>query len=236
MNPACQNFRRALAPALDHELPPAQQLEFDAHRAICGECADFLRIETAFNQFLKENLAAGPLPDRVDAGIKRTLRGARRADLLRASGGGLAALLMVGLVSYGSVRLFAHPGRGTGLALPGELAGGSFPLSFSPSLSPSAQPISTRLPAPATLRGRLVCVHCLLSERYHLQSDCLHQGHRGALLLNDGTLVFFMDGTDEKLRRPDGTQNLLEQQVEIEGDYAPGEKFVKVRNYHLVNS
>ena len=113
----------------------------------------------------------------------------------------VAALLMVGLVSYGSVRLFAHPGRGSTLALPGDLAGGSFPLSFSPSLSPSAQTISTRLPAPATLRGRLVCVHCLLSERYHLQSDCLHQGHRGALLLNDGTLVFFMDGTDEKLRR-----------------------------------
>ena len=223
MNPACQNFRRALAPALDHELPPAQQLEFDAHRAGCGECNEFLRIETAFNEFLKENLAAGPLPEMVDAGIKRTLRGARRADLLRASGGGLAALLLVGLVSYGSVRLFAHPG-----AAPGGLSSGL--------ASPDALTVSNRLPAPTTLRGQLVCVHCLLSERYHLKSDCLHEGHRGALLLNDGTLVFFMDGTDDQLRKPDGTGNLLEHQVEIEGDYAPGEKFVKVRNYHLVNS
>ena len=234
MNPACQNFHRAVAPALDHELPPASQLEFDAHRALCGECADFLRIESVFNEFLKENLTGGPLPDRVDAGIQRTLRGARRADALRVAGTGLAALVMVGLVSYGSVRLFAHPARFNTLAAatPGGLPGDLFPLS----VPPSAQTISTRLFAPATLRGQLVCVHCLLSERYHLKSDCQHEGHRGALLLSDGTLIYFMDGTDDKLRKPEGTGTLLEHELEVEGDYAPGEKFLKVRNYHLVNS
>lgn len=158
----------------------------------------------------------------VDAGIKRTLRGARRADALRVAGSGMAALVMVGLVSYGSVRLFAHPAGASGFALA--------------SVSPSALTISTRASTPATLRGQLVCVHCLLSERYHLKNDCLHEGHRGALLLSDGTLIYFMDGTDDKLRKPDGTGNLLEHQLEVEGDYAPGEKYLKVRNYHLVDS
>ena len=221
MNPVCQNFRRALAPALDHELPPAQQLEFDAHRSACAECADFLRVEAAFTEFLKENLAAGPLPDMVDAGIRRTLRGARRAELMRTAGTGVAALFLVGLVSYGSVRLIGHS---TAAAAPGGAPGFS------------ALTVANHPPAPATLRGQLVCVHCLLSERYHIKSDCLHEGHRGALLLDDGTLIYFMDGTDDKLRRPDGTGNLLEHEVEVEGDFAPGEKYLKVRNYHLVNS
>lgn len=233
MNPACQNFHRAAAPALDHELPPAPQLEFDAHRAACPECADFLRVEAAFNEFLRENLAAGPLPDRVDAGIKRTLRGARRADALRAASTGMAALFLVGLVSYGSVRLFSHPGGAdTSAAAPGGLLSG-LPGRINPT---SALKISTGALSPATLRGQLVCVHCLLSERYHQKTDCLHEGHRGALLLGDGTLIYFMDGTDDKLRMPDDTGNLLEHEVEVEGDYAPGEKFLKVRNYHLVNS
>ena len=222
MNPACQNFHRALAPALDRELPPAQQLEFDAHRDACPDCAGFLRVESVFNQFLKENLAGGELPERVDAGIRRTLRGARRTDLLRAASTGLAALFMVGLVSYGSVRLLARPAR----------------IAAAPGLTPGGMPlmVSTGALTPATLRGQLVCVHCLLSERYHLKSDCMNEGHRGALLLGDGTLIYFMDGTDDKLRTPDGTGNLLEHELEVQGDYAPGEKFLKVRNYHLVNS
>ena len=145
---------------------------------------------------------------------------------------------MVGMVSYGSVRLFAHPTAGSlvAAATPAGLRGGLLNGLHSGEAPLTALTVSTGALAPTTLRGQLVCVHCLLSERYHLKSDCQHEGHRGALLLSDGTLIYFMDGTDDKLRKPEGTGTLLEHELEVEGDYAPGEKFLKVRNYHLVNS
>src|SRR5258708_4954864 len=53
-----------------------------------------------------------------------------------------------------------------------------------------------------SFNGRLVCVSCLLSERHGTRSNCPETGHRGALLLASGEILYFTDPSDPRLIKP----------------------------------
>jgi hypothetical protein len=225
MNPACQSFRHQIYLHVDGELAPTQHPEFVAHRDACPPCAQLLKIETDCNELLKKNLRGGEMPEGASRRLERAIRWERGRRTARTWGIGIAALLLAGFAVRQASQLLDNRST-TALAA-------SMPVANPAAPETGAQPLK-KLVANTTLNGRLVCVSCLLSERHGTPSNCVADGHRGALLLASGEIIYFTDPSDKRLNKPDS--DILDRMVTIEGDYMPREKYIQVKNFQLAES
>ncbi len=230
MNPACQLFHRQIYMFLDGELPPAQHPEFEGHRDHCPGCARFLKTESELTSVLKNNLRSGDMPPAACNRLDRAIRWEKRRQSLRVWGLGVAALLLIGLAVRvgGQLRLSRAPGA-SGVQY-AEKAGSGLFETISDRTTASAMPLKD-LVENTTFNGRLVCVSCLLSERHGTHGDCPAKGHRGALLLASGEILYFTDPSDQRLANPDS--DMIDRLVTVSGDYLPKEKFIQVKNFQV---
>lgn len=222
MNP-CDLFRRQTYLALDGELPPVQAVEYDAHRASCPPCDDYHRLEAEFGRLLQASLQPEALPPGIDDRLLKTVARERRRRLLRAAGLGAAALLMMGAVSFATTRWVggARPLRGEPLTAAEAHGLAAEPVRMSLPRDLPAEPVAT------FFRGELVCPQCVLATRHRRATHCLSEGHKGALLLPTGEIIYFSDDSGDGVRHPAGPQ--IGQRIEVWGDYHPREKMLAVR-------
>ena len=215
---------------LDGELAPAQHPEFEGHRAACPECERFLKTESDLTAVLKNNLRSGDMPPAACDRLDRVIRWEKRRRAIRFWGLGVAALLMIGLAIRLGGPLFQTRARDAAgvqiAALPGA---GTAETIAHPQLV-FAGPMKD-LVENTSFNGRLVCVSCLLSERHGTRSNCPVAGHRGALLLASGEILYFTDPSDPRLTQPGN--DMLDRLVTIQGDYMPKEKFIQVKNFQI---
>lgn len=227
MNPACQSFRHQIYLHVDGELAPTQHPDFIAHRDACPPCAQLLQMETDCTALLRKNLRAGEMPPDASRRLDRAIRWERGRRTVRAWGIGLAALLLAGF----AVRQASRSIDSRGVTTVADNVPAAMPSGIVQTAS--NRPLK-KLVENTTFNGRLVCVSCLLSERHGTRSNCVSGGHRGALLLASGEIIYFTDPSDERLNKPDS--DILDRMVTIEGDYMPREKFIQVKNFQLAES
>ena len=216
----CREFRHAVPVFTDGELSPERILALEAHRDACPPCAEFLRIEREFRALLADNLGPAEPPAGFDERLRSKLKRERVRGWLRVGGLALAASLALATGGWGALRARAARATPQFAGIPAHPAG--------------ALPVSAKLENGAVLRGELICINCRLWEKYGLGDNCAKSGHRGALLLSDGRIIYFSDETPEPLRAPPGAG--VGAQIEVHGDYAPGEQFIRVADYRLLKS